>query len=74
MREVYKIAYDPVEKRPGCILIQAAMGGIVPGFTSLFPTESWLLAPTPDMKLLPISAEKLAVLVKITEDNRNSRY
>jgi hypothetical protein len=61
------IAYDPVRKRPGCILIQAAMGGTVPDFSQRFPTESWLLAPTKDMKLLPVTQEQLEFLVKLAQ-------
>jgi hypothetical protein len=39
----YLIAYDVETKRPGCVLLQAALGGTVPQsrFIELFPAECW---------------------------------
>ncbi len=45
------IVYDCTQKQPGCVLLQATMGGTVPDFDMLFPSETWLLAPTPDLNL-----------------------
>ena len=61
-----KIVYDARLKRPGCVLLQA-MGGNVPNFSKLFPSESWLVAPTPDMKLYDVTPEQLKRLVEIAE-------
>ena len=49
----YRIVFSPKECRPGCVLLQAAMGGTVPSFESLFPAETWLIAPTDDMAAYP---------------------
>jgi len=45
------LVFSMKERRPGCVLLQGAMGGTVPGelFQRLFPVETWLLAPTDDM-------------------------
>ena len=60
-----KIAYDVSRRRPGCALVQAGMGcsGMA---ASLFPTETWLLAPTQEMKVYEASEEQLGKLVQIT--------
>ncbi len=64
----YLLAYDVTLRRPGCVLLQGAMGGTVPQekFLTLFKTESWLLAPTKDMKLYPTTPEQLEVVAKKT--------
>lgn len=64
------IVYDAALKRPGCVLLQAAMGGDVPNFTKLFAAETWLTAPTPGMRAYPVTAEQLSQLVRITEGSR----
>lgn len=62
-----KIAYDAVLKQPGCVLIQAVMGGNIPNFAALFPGESWLLSPTPDMKLYEVTEDQLKILVRMAQ-------
>ncbi len=57
------IVYDLKLRRPGCVLLQAALGGSA-GMANNFPTEHWLLAPTPDMKVYNISDEELAGVIK----------
>lgn len=47
------IAYDVKLRRPGCALLQAALG-CDPALASAFPTDTWLLAPTDDLKVYPI--------------------
>ena len=38
-----KIAFDTARRRPGCVLIQAALGGMNGArFHKLFPAETWL--------------------------------
>ena len=51
-----KIVFSPSQRRPGCVLLQAAMGGTVPpnDFSMLFPSETWLVAPTDDMAAYPV--------------------
>jgi hypothetical protein len=62
------VVYDPVLKRPGCALLQAVMGGTVSA--TLFPSESWLLAPTDDMKAYVVTDEELEILVTIANKTR----
>jgi hypothetical protein len=57
------LVYDIKLRRPGCALLQAALGGD-PGMANSFPSEHWLLAPTPDMKTYNISDEQLRQVIK----------
>lgn len=68
-----KIAYDAVLKKPGCVLIQAVMGGDIPDFAALFPSESWLLAPTPDMKLYTVTEKQLTYLSAMANKHEHER-
>lgn len=56
------IVFDPVLKRPGCVLLQAVMGGTIPEFMELFDSYNWLTSPTPDMKCYPVTEEQLQIL------------
>ena len=51
-----RIVFSPSRRRPGCVLLQAAMGGDVDSatFHKLFPAETWLVAPTDDMGAYPV--------------------
>lgn len=51
-----RIVFSPSEGRPGCVLLQAALGGDIDdeSFHRLFPAETWLVSPTDDMKAYPI--------------------
>ncbi len=62
-----KIVYDCTLRRPGCVIIQAGMGGDVPDFASRFPSESWLVAPTKDMRTYKVTEDQLKKLVEMTE-------
>lgn len=66
-----KIAYDAVLKRPGCVLLQAAFG-CCPTLTHHFETATWLLAPTPDLKVYEVTEAQLAKLVTITEEKAHA--
>lgn len=57
------LVYDIVLKRPGCALLQAALGGSG-GVANQFPTEHWLLAPTPDLKAYSLSNEELKGVIE----------
>lgn len=65
MANKYKIAFDCVRKRPGCVNLQACMGGNVPKFSGLFPAETWLVTHTQDMKVYPVEEWQLEILVKM---------
>lgn len=51
-----RIVFSPSKRRPGCAILQAALGGDVDPdkFALLFPSETWLVAPTDDMNAYPI--------------------
>lgn len=57
-----KIAFDIEQMRPGCVLLQAALG-CNSFLAHKFPTESWLLFPTPGLKVYEITEEQLPMLV-----------
>jgi hypothetical protein len=65
----FAIVYDVDERRPGCVLLQAALGGTVPPsrFGELFDAADWLLAPTPGMKLYRVTEEQLAYVAAKTK-------
>ena len=58
------VAYDIVQMRPGCVLLAAAMGASTAA-AKAFPSESWLLAPTPDLTVYSCTTEELLALVEI---------
>jgi hypothetical protein len=71
-----KIVFSPSKGRPGCVLLQAAMGGDVPSavFHELFPAETWLVALTDDMAAYPVDERRslaaLSALARVaTEDD-----
>lgn len=61
-----KIAYDTVLKRPGCVLLQASMGGDT-HLAQLFETKYWLVFPTDNLQVYEVTEEQLEKLVRITE-------
>jgi hypothetical protein len=69
------IAYDVVLHRPGCALLQAALGcGGEGNLSNRFPSELWLLAPTPNLRVYLISDEDLEKLVQISiRKNKNEK-
>jgi hypothetical protein len=60
-----KIAYDCELKRPGCVILQAAMGGSSVA-ARMFPAESWLVSPTDNLHVYPVTRGQLKALVKMT--------
>jgi hypothetical protein len=65
-----RIAFDVSLRRPGCVLVQAALGASVPGplFQRLFPHETWLLSPTDGMKVYPVTDDQLAQLSRMAAE------
>lgn len=57
------VAFDIEAMRPGCVNVAAGMGADhrVP---SQFPVDSWLLSPTPAMRVYPTTPAQLAQLVE----------
>lgn len=61
------IAYDLTLKRPGCALVQAAVG-CDSKIANRFHSRTWLTEPTKDMAVYPLDNEdQLAKLVTVTE-------
>lgn len=60
-----RLAFDTKLKRPGCVLIQAAMDGDCQILKVCFPTETWLLAYTTDMKVYNIKPDELPLLIEM---------
>ena len=59
------IAYDCDLRRPGCVILQAALGGSTEA-AKRFPSETWLVAPTKGLKLYPVTSEQLDKLVEMS--------
>lgn len=60
---ILKIAFDIKTMKPGCALIQAAMGG-TPGIANHFSADDWEIAPTPGMRVYEVTPEQLTQLIK----------
>lgn len=67
----HKIVYDPVLKRPGCILLQVMGGGTVTS-EDIFMMGDWLTEQTPNMGLFEVTSEELEVLQKISLRKRGT--
>ena len=60
------IAYDTVLKRPGCAIVQRALGATISN-EDLGMMNGWLAAPTPDMGLYPLeNREQIEGLIAFT--------
>lgn len=57
----YRIAFSVKLRRPGCVLVQAALAGTVPSelFHDLFPAETWITGVGGDMKGYEATREQL---------------
>ena len=62
------ILYDVTLMKPGCVLLQAAAGCVISEFSTKFPTECWLLSPTPNMKVYECTEEQLQKLVNYHQE------
>jgi len=61
-----RFAYDTHLKRPGCVLLQAALGGDIAA-VNRFPVDSWLLAPTDNLRVYDIPTDLFDELVALAE-------
>jgi hypothetical protein len=68
-----KLVYDPVAMRPACVILQSAYGCSRPNLAHHFAAEDWLLSPTDDMRVLPVTGGQLEMLVEMTRDARIAR-
>ena len=65
----YTIAYDPKLKRPGCAIIQAALGATIPReLFDKFPAETWIAHITPDLGLRPVTKEQIEQLIEMSKE------
>lgn len=66
----YAIAYDVKLRQPGCVLLQAVLGGTVPSelFHQLFDNSTWLFGPTDDLKLYRATEADLRVIAAKTRE------
>jgi hypothetical protein len=65
--DVVPLAFDLKLMRPGCVLLQACMGGDI-WAAQQFASQTWLLAPTPDLHVYQIPRAQLAAVIKKTEE------
>lgn len=57
------------QKRFGCVLLQAAYGSTIDNFELQKTLNSWLLAPTADLKLYNVKdQEELDRVIKLTQE------
>jgi len=70
--ETYALAYDVKLRQPGCVLLQAIMGGTVPSrlFHRYFDNSTWLFGSTDDMKLYRVTDADLKVIAAKTRPRR----
>lgn len=63
-----RIAFDIKLMRPGCVLIQAGMGGD-PAAANRFDSRLWLTDITPDMAVYDLVGDQLERLVRKVEEH-----
>ena len=61
-----RLVYDAELKRPGCAILQAAFG-CNPRLANEFDSKTWLLAPTPNMKVYAVTDQELGFLVRLSD-------
>lgn len=61
-----KIAFDVKLRRPACAILQAVYGGDEHALAR-FDADTWLVNPTPDIKLYEVTTEQLKQLVVMAE-------
>lgn len=55
--ELYKLVVDVKQRRPACVLLQAAFGGDSRALQFL-SSDDWLISPTDDMRMVTGTAEQ----------------
>lgn len=63
-----KIAFDIELMKPACVLVAAGYGADS-SIPHMFPTDSWLLAPTDNMGVFEVTDEQLKILVDRVEQS-----
>ncbi len=57
-KHTFSLVIDTKQRRPACVLLQAAMGGDSSIVSELLTVDSWLLAPNKDMYLVTGTKEQ----------------
>jgi hypothetical protein len=57
------LAYDIKERKVGCVLLQAAMGGDS-ALANRIPNEYWLINPTPGLQVYRLTDDEAEQLVR----------
>lgn len=63
-----RVAFDTELMRPGCVIVAAMMGADTEP-CSHFEVDTWLLAPTPGMRVFETTPEQLAKLVVMVNEH-----
>ena len=72
-QEVFvKVAYDIKLMQPACVLVAAGMGASTDA-SKRFPSELWLLTPTPGMRVYETTPEQLESLISKTIDHHQGK-
>ena len=58
------VAFDIEQMRPACVLVAAGMNASTEA-AKRFPVESWLLSPTPGMRVYETTDEQLEKLIAV---------
>jgi len=59
-----RLVVDTEQRRPACVLLQAAYGGDA-GAVSMFDPGTWLVAPTPAMQMFAGTREQWSEFAKV---------
>lgn len=62
-----RIAFDVKLRRPGCVLLQAALRCDSSVVMREFPAETWLTFPTPDLEIYEALPEHIPRLVAMAK-------
>lgn len=66
------IAYDLKQRKIGCVLLQAVMGGD-PVVAQKIPNEDWIFTPSPNLKLYRITGVQAEELVAYHRTKRREQ-
>ena len=74
-QETVTMVFDVKQKRPACVLLQAAFGcGESNGFLQMnFDSRDWLVVPTQDMRKIPGTKEQWKTLAAWLDRKRNEK-
>lgn len=58
-----KLCFDIKLRRPGCVLLAAATGADV-ALAQQFNSKTWLVSPTPDLRVYEVTPEEFAKILE----------